>query len=569
MNIRAHVAAATMTALLAVAIESGAQTTSFWNNASGGDWHTPSNWNPADVPDAPLEEAFFEQPGTYTIRIDRSQFTAGFTNRAVAIATNAADAASVTTTVVAVNTGIGTELHWQVGTNNLRYQYDAKKPAISIGRNCVMALTNVNLFMRGVFGGNYAPAAIYVAPGAFFNMKNGRLDIAGYEGGPRNDGNMSLDGTVLSLVRFSAAGVTDIIGCTGSIGRFHAYGSPTTMRGNSSIIVTERFHVNQTFILTNSTFRVNGAGYIGGRDNLGFLDYPGIAHCESGAEVSLNGLHVRGRRTGGKSAPPCEFWVHAGANVTNTGVTRLGGWLGADFWLIGNGMLGILGGSYQGTNMDIGCLVTGDVHTGVADPDGYYWQTGGSAKFSGLITFYSNTNGLNGCGAMQFVVGSNAVMTLTGAGMAMGGGGPWVLDFNSETNFDTRGTLVFSPEGVETQTLLAFAEESGADVAMTTNHLAVGTLDLRPLVAAGKTLDIAPAGNFGTNAVYVRSLRMGNPANPGAYFTASGNSPESQIYVYYDYQRSDARCGAVFSDGHGALIPVNVPRGTMIIFPGK
>lgn len=33
-------------------------------------------------------------------------------------------------------------------------------------------------------------------------------------------------------------------------------------------------------------------------------------------------------------------------------------------------------------------------------------------------------------------------------------------------------------------------------------------------------------------------------------------------------QRSDVKGGYPFADGNGALVPVNVPRGTIVIFPG-
>jgi hypothetical protein len=169
------------------------------------------------------------------------------------------------------------------------------------------------------------------------------------------------------------------------------------------------------------------------------------------------------------------------------------------------------------------------------------------------------------------VVGSNATLVLRGEGMTLGGTNQWLMDFSNPDEFDTRGTFVFAPSALATQTLAAFAQECGYQdgALLAATNTGIGTLDLRGLVASNGTMDIVPAGSFGTNAIYAGALRMGGAASPGAFFTASRNSVDRPMHLYFCAGPSDIPRGTYpFRDGQGYLVPV--PRlsggGAIVMF---
>ncbi|MDH5287733.1 MAG: hypothetical protein OEX23_14000 [Betaproteobacteria bacterium] len=45
-----------------------------WNNASGGNWNTPTNWTPNGVPSSNADTATITEPGTYTVTVDGGFF---------------------------------------------------------------------------------------------------------------------------------------------------------------------------------------------------------------------------------------------------------------------------------------------------------------------------------------------------------------------------------------------------------------------------------------------------------------------------------------------------------------
>jgi len=62
------IGAVTSLAVMFAAVRASAMMIS-WNNASGGNWGTPGNWNPAQVPGA-SDDAVITLAGTYTVTLD-------------------------------------------------------------------------------------------------------------------------------------------------------------------------------------------------------------------------------------------------------------------------------------------------------------------------------------------------------------------------------------------------------------------------------------------------------------------------------------------------------------------
>ena len=58
-----------ITALALAALAGGAHAQTAWNNPSGGDWNTASNWNPADVPNTGAESALIALGGAYDVTV--------------------------------------------------------------------------------------------------------------------------------------------------------------------------------------------------------------------------------------------------------------------------------------------------------------------------------------------------------------------------------------------------------------------------------------------------------------------------------------------------------------------
>jgi len=68
-----------LSALAIVALAGTAHAQSVWNNPAGGDWNTPANWTPADVPNTSTESAVIALAGTYTVSLGVSPSIAGLT----------------------------------------------------------------------------------------------------------------------------------------------------------------------------------------------------------------------------------------------------------------------------------------------------------------------------------------------------------------------------------------------------------------------------------------------------------------------------------------------------------
>lgn len=214
----------------------------------------------------------------------------------------------------------------------------------------------------------------------------------------------------------------------------------------------------------------------------------------------------------------------------------------------GSGLLTFTDGAFESGNVTIGTLYA----------DGYYEQTGGTATITNLLTLRTDTSTY---GASQFVVGSNATLTLTGPGFAKAGTTAWLAGLLTPTNLAFAGSLVFAPaSGVMNQTLLAFGQDVGNDRAGLTNDFAMATLDLSALDGE-ETLTVTPAGNQTPNALYIKKLLGLTPATAAARLI-------SDLSLYYDPLDSPTLGpGQTISlTGGGYLIALPSPRtlGTLM-----
>jgi len=241
-----------------------------------------------------------------------------------------------------------------------------------------------------------------------------------------------------------------------------------------------------------------------------------------------------------------------GGSLTVEGLLRLGQ-QGHALSRRGAGLLNMSDGTLDVQDLAIGSA-------GGSRSDGLYHQTGGVATIHDEIRMM--TENPDGFGTQQLVVGSGATMVMTGTGFTVPVAGDWSSGLLTTDNLSFAGTLRFSPSSSITQNLLVFGEELGENMAgLAASNFFVGTLDLRDLVAQDATLNLLEAENFTTNALYVDSLLMDSPVDPGAFFAGD-------INVYYNPATSDITGTWAFGSGDGMLIMIPEPGTVLLMAAG-
>jgi hypothetical protein len=232
-----------------------------------------------------------------------------------------------------------------------------------------------------------------------------------------------------------------------------------------------------------------------------------------------------------------------------------------------NGRTGIL-------QMSGGTLSTQDVRLGQLNGDGRWQQTGGTATVAG--TFYLGLTGPDGRtkGARELSVGANATLKLTGAGFAKldhggNGGRAFVLD-----QWQTPGTLKFSPgTGITDQTLYTFGTEDALPTFSDTSEIAafvqahsgIGTLDMVDFNGS-EMLTVLASSSASSDALYVNALLGLTP-------TTVADHLDSMLNIYYNDSASPGLNGQTYALNSGGfliamIVPVPAPEPTSLLLLG-
>jgi len=296
------------------------------------------------------------------------------------------------------------------------------------------------------------------------------------------------------------------------------------------------------------------------------------ANVESGSLTVNNDVYIRGGAfdhandpTDPLDRPTHLLTIQEGASMSVSNIFRLGQPAQTSFTDANNFSAGVrlnmTGGELTASSVALGHSINRGGTNFAAD--GLWNQTGGLASISTMTVQQIVSGSLDiDRGALLFVVGEDATLAFTGSGMAASTtGSGWML---TAERYNLAGTIRFSGD-TSTQNFLVFGEEIGTSntdfASLINTNFAVGTLDLRDLVAQSATLNLLEAENFSTNALYVDSLLMDTPVDPGAFFAGD-------INLYYNPATSDITGTWAFGTGTGMLIMIPEPGTVLLMAAG-
>ncbi|HEX2062040.1 MAG TPA: hypothetical protein VHK90_14960, partial [Thermoanaerobaculia bacterium] len=484
---------------LLIATSATAATDVVWQSSGGtlsGNWNDAARWSGGSVPDTAAENAVINAGATapYVVALNGAMYPAGLDVNKVFVGS---PNATLTISGLALRTsepGYGLRGYG----NNARVQIDGGSVTTS-GMQLSHGTTTqpVQVTLTGV----------QLDAGTLWVSEGSRLVITGA-------GTGSVPGTSWIL----ASGQLDLSGGTIALGDLKIGGSvweqKTACRIKGAAVTAASVQMN----LTGSA-----------------LYTAPLLEVSSGSLTA--GYAIIGAKNNNLASDAYLVRVNGGA-LTFTGTVSLGA---GDY---ARATLEINGGSFRAQHLNVGSM----------DAQGRYLQNNGTSTITGALTLYTQTYDING--TRQFVVGRGSTLRLTGSGFAKFGSSAWLPELLS--TLDLSGVIAFEPAaGVAEQQLLAFSEDRGPAASAAEGNYAVGALDLTQLIAGGRRLRVAAAGNFSAAAVYVRSLR-GFPAGTTATTVANALAG-TNIRIYYDPANSPNLTGTYAFGTNSQLIPLNAP----------
>lgn len=576
------------------------QAANWTNSVKTGDWNTPANWNPNDVPDTVTEPALLTNSlnaGPYTCRVDAVMYPSGLTCGAIRNENRNSSAAEAGAKVLVaadltLNVGnLANPANISVDKSPMLFSnviLNVEGPALSAidVSLCMTSRTWAAQFIDSALTLS-ASTGVYVhgvlstgCKGGSMSMEGGslvatngltncmiRLGVAENFPTPLDFDKLC----VLSLKRtklnadllvmqntshfiFDGAGASGA-SCISSNLDIISKGGRVTLKSGTLAIGRNITASNASasgdplafvqMIVTGSTVTVGGdIQWYGGGTTVHTLQKTNTLDIYEGSMTVGGNIHMGMRRE--PSYDP-EWAIRIfGGSLTVSNTIRLGTYI-SSFGGSPHGKLKMYGGFLTASNLVVG-------YPGNAN--GYYTQTGGTNTVTGILTLQA-TNAGYAC--QQFVVGSNATLILRGRGMAKEGAGAWSTNLLTDANLSFAGTTVYDPQGVSRQTNYVFGRDIGAVVDGLTNLGAVGTWDLSALDGI-ETLKVVAAGNETTNAVYVRSLI--GPADG-----IPSNHLQSAVNVYYDPRYSSSFSSTdILLSGNGHLKAISITTAGTLMY---
>lgn len=599
-------------ALMAVALAfliGPVQAANWTNSVNTGDWNTPANWSPNDVPDTVTEPALLTNSlnaGPYTCRVDAVMYPSGLTCGSIGINSGTMASKELSAKIL-----VARDLTMNVGDVANPSRINVEESA-AIFSNVVLNVTHPGTTSSGglhvdktirtrEWGAQFIDSSL-----AFTTAAAGGTNSVILYGGYPVVGTEAYRNARVSLERSSLTATNS----NGSAGIFllNKADSPAT---------TTNFNDMAVLSLSDSTLLVDRLwvsymGHVifdGGNASPSVISNVNLNVSRGGRMTLKSGsLRIIGSLsvgTLGRSSDPWAFvqLVVTGAQMTvggdimwsgsagtthslqatNTldiysGSLAVGGniqfghsrYLGdPQNWLrIFGGSLTVSNGIYLGQNLSNtnkgslymygGLLTVSNIVVGAPTQGrGSYSQTGGTNTVLGAITL--ETTNSAGCACEQFVIDTNATLILKGRGLVKDGTTGWSTTLLTPANLSFAGRTVYDPVGVNVQTNYGFGKDVGAVVDGLTNLGAVGTWDLSALDGT-ETLKVVAAGNETTNAVYVRSLIGPADGNPS-------NHLQSAVNIYYDARYSSSFSSPdILLSGNGRLKAISSTKAGTLMY---
>jgi hypothetical protein len=250
----------------------GAQVIS-WNNASGGVWSNPANWDPQNVPDTAAESAVIALPGTYSVAYNLSAGLGGLTVSNAGATVGISNAAAMLFAGTAMPIDGRLVVNAESGGSFTQLRFDANTLISGAGRLSLNANPNLDTAVVNTNGTTFTVAPGFIVDGtgkingAMVNNGLVHANTAGRTlelGSSAKTNNATMRASGGGVLSFNSVGVTQdaagvIEGVGGPVSMLSAAISGGAVRGGTLSPVGLSGTCNFTNVTTAGEVGVNNA----------------------------------------------------------------------------------------------------------------------------------------------------------------------------------------------------------------------------------------------------------------------------------------------------------------------